>query len=176
MRIVILGCAGSGKTTFARRVGRLTGLPVICLDEVWQPEWDEKNLSEFRQQVLKAHHGETWISDGNFAQATFDIRLPRATQIVWLERSKVFCFWNATKRVFRREEAHRMRNLEKVLSFIWKFDHVNRPRIEAERMAYGPQVPIVRLSSEREIKIFCERVAGCEPGEAVTGGRQSREL
>ena len=38
-RIVVLGCAGSGKTTLAQRLGERTGAPVICLDAVWQPHW-----------------------------------------------------------------------------------------------------------------------------------------
>jgi adenylate kinase family enzyme len=32
-RIVILGCAGSGKTTLARLLARRTGCPLIILDD-----------------------------------------------------------------------------------------------------------------------------------------------
>jgi adenylate kinase family enzyme len=154
MRIVILGCAGSGKTTLARRLGDLTGAPVINLDEIWQPEWNEKNVSEFRQLVQQAHASENWISDGNFAQATFDIRLPCATQIVWLERSKSFCLWNAVTRVFKRREPHRLRRLAKVVRYIWNFDRVNRPRIEAQRVVHGAQVPITLLANNDDIEDF----------------------
>ncbi len=154
MRIVILGCAGSGKTTLARRIGDLTGAPVVCLDAIWQSGWDEKNVPAFRQIVRQAHAGESWISDGNFAVATFDIRLPRATQIVWLERSKLFCLWNAVARVFKRGEPHRMAGLGKALNFIWDFDRVNRPRIESLRMAYGPQVSVRHLANDHEIEAF----------------------
>jgi adenylate kinase family enzyme len=157
MRIVILGCAGSGKTTLARRLGKLTGAPVICLDAIWRPEWNEKNLAEFRRLVQEAHAGESWISDGNFAQATFDLRLPRATRIVWLERSKAFCLWSAVARVFQRGEPHQLRRLMKVLKYIWNFDRVNRPRIESKRMAHGPRVPVTRLANSNEIEDFCSR-------------------
>jgi adenylate kinase family enzyme len=76
MRIVILGCAGSGKTTLARQLGECTGAPVICLDAIWQPHRKEKDVSTFRNLVKKAHAGDEWISDGNFAAGTLDIRLP----------------------------------------------------------------------------------------------------
>jgi len=33
-RIVVLGCAGSGKTIFARRVAERIGQPAICLDDL----------------------------------------------------------------------------------------------------------------------------------------------
>jgi adenylate kinase family enzyme len=153
-RIVILGRAGVGKTTLARRLGGLTGSPVIVLDDIWQPHWNEANVPEFKVLMEKLHAGDNWISDGNFAIATFDIRLPRATLILWLDRPKLVCSWRVLARVFRRGEPHRLKGLLKVLKFIWKFDRVNRPRIEATRMGHGPEVPVLRLSSDREIKAF----------------------
>jgi adenylate kinase family enzyme len=153
-RIVILGCAGSGKTTLARQLGERTGAPVICLDSIWRPYWTEKDVPAFRSLVKKAHARDEWISDGNFALTTFDIRLPRATVVIWLESSRLSCAWSAIARVFKRHEVHRIVKLAGVLAFIWNFDQVNRPRIEATRLSYGPHVPILRLSSRREIAGF----------------------
>ena len=154
MRIVILGCAGSGKTTLARELGERTGAPVICLDAIWQPHWDEKEVPTFRTLIKKAHAVDAWISDGNFAQATFDIRLPRATLVIWFERSKLSCAWRAITRVFKRGDAHRIGKLIEVLAFIWKFDRVNRPLIETTRVSHGPDVPVCRLTGSREIAAF----------------------
>ena len=153
-RIVILGCAGSGKTTLARQLGESTGAAVICLDAIWQPHWQEADVPTFRTLIQEAHEDEEWISDGNFALATFDIRLPRATLVIWLERSRLFCAWRAVTRTLKRGDAHRIRGLPKVLAFIWKFDRVNRPRIEATRLSHGPGVPILRLRNSREIAAF----------------------
>jgi|SRR5579872_418593 len=175
MRIVILGCAGSGKTTLARKLGERTGAPVINLDEIWQTVERRTHLSateqsevrtnaqttspvliEFRQRIQHAHEGENWISDGNFAQATFDMRLPRATQIIWLERSKLFCLWNGVTRVFKRGEAHEMRKVVKVVKFIWNFDRVNRPRIEELRSTFGLNIPILVLRNDRAVTDFLD--------------------
>ncbi|MGA7871715.1 MAG: hypothetical protein WCA22_12545 [Candidatus Binatus sp.] len=153
-RIVILGRAGSGKTTFARRLSARTGAPVICLDEIWQPNWTKGDVLTFRTLIKEAHAGETWISDGNFAAATFDIRLTRATLVIWLDRPKLFCAARAITRVFQPGEHHRIGDLSKVLRFIRSFDRLNRPQIEAQRIKYGPNVPVRRLTSDREIADF----------------------
>jgi adenylate kinase family enzyme len=155
MRIVILGCAGSGKTTFARQLGERTGMPVICLDAIWQPHWDEKNVPAFRELVRTAHAGKEWISDGNFSQTTFDLRLPRATLVIWLERSRLSGAWRSITRTFKQDEAHRISKLTKVLAFIWNFDRVHRPRIEGDQSCSrsgraGPYIarrPRLRTSS-----------------------------
>jgi adenylate kinase family enzyme len=158
-RIVILGCAGSGKTTLARELANRLGAPHICLDDHWRAEWSESDIREFRELMAKAHAGNhapanQWISDGNFAQTTFDIRLPRATLVIWIERSKPFCYWHAVARLFETGESHRVHRLLKVLAFIRSFDRVNRPRIEALRTTHGPNVPFLRLTGNREIEAF----------------------
>ncbi len=57
-------------------------------------------------------------------------------------------------RVFKGGEPHRIGKLAEVLAFIWKFDRVNRPRIEATRLSHGPDVPVRRLTGGREIVAF----------------------
>ena len=153
-RIVVLGCAGSGKTAFARELGRRTGAPVICLDDIWQPGWGNDDVPTFRALIKDAHAGDAWISDGNFALATFDIRLPRANLAVWLERPRLLCALRSITRVLEKDTKHRICNLTEVLRFIWNFDRINRPLIEESRIAYGPDVPVRQLTNDREIADF----------------------
>jgi len=42
------------------------------------------------------------------------------------------------------------------LAHIWRYNADRRPRIEAERLKYGAQIPVVRLSSDREIEEFVD--------------------
>ena len=157
-RIVVLGCAGAGKTTFARRLGERTGHPVIVLDEIWPAFAEGPRVEAFRAAIADAHAGEVWVSDGNFSVATFDIRLPRADLIVWLDQPRWVCAWRAIARVFHAGQAHRPGDLRKVLAFIWGFNRRNRPLIEAQRLAHGPDIPVVRLTSDREIDAFLDRI------------------
>ena len=165
-RIVILGTAGSGKSTLARRLSERLGLPVFHLDALnWEPGWKALPIDIFRLRLKKAISGDAWITDGNYAIHTFDLRMPRADLVIWVERPHLHCFW----RVFRRaiggqfsadehlangcKEKMDRRFLDRLL-YIANFNRVNRPRIEAARMAHGPHVPVIVLRGDREISAF----------------------
>lgn len=151
VRIVVLGCAGSGKTSLARRLGERTGAPVISLDDIWQRHWGERDVSVFRTLIRNAHAGDEWISDGNFALTSFDIRLPRATLLIWLERSKLSCIWRVVTRAFKRGEA-----IESVISpkYSLSSGSLTESTIEAMRLSHGPQVPVRRLAGDGDIENF----------------------
>ncbi len=151
-RVLVLGCAGVGKTTFSRRLGERLGVPVICLDEIWRREWTSDDVPTFRVMLEEAHAGEAWVSDGNFAKATFDLRLPRADMVIWLEQPRWVCAWRVVARTFRKGERPRFGDVIKVLSYIWSFDAVNRPWIEEQLAQHGPEVPLVRLETPRQIE------------------------
>jgi adenylate kinase family enzyme len=159
-RIVLLGCAGAGKSTLGAALAEAIGAPFLCLDSIWLPDWTNADVPAFRALMADVHAGEAWVSDGNFAQATFDIRLPRADLIVWLDRPRWLCALRAMGRVLRPDEAHRPGDLVKVLRFIWGFERLNRPRIEGLRLAIAPGLPVISLRTDTDIAAFLDQAAG----------------
>jgi adenylate kinase family enzyme len=155
-RIVLLGCGGSGKTRLARLLAQRIGVPGIVLDEIWRPDWTAADTPAFRATLRGLHAADAWVSDGNFAAVSFDIRLPRATQIVWVEAPRWLCLLRATLRVFRRDSDHRIGGLWKAYAFVWNFDRINRPRIEGLRMQFGPDVPVARLRGRKGAADFID--------------------
>jgi len=167
-RIVILGNAGSGKSTLARALGKRLDLPVVHLDTLfWEPGWVEPDAEQFRTRVRAAVAADAWICEGNYARRTFDLRLPRADLIIWLDTPRLTCF----ARVIMRSLMNRPRPdlaagcSEKLdrefltfLNFVWNFDRGYRPGIEAVRLAIGPQVPTVHLRGAREIAAFLDNL------------------
>jgi len=168
-RIVILGNAGSGKSTLARLLGKRLDLPVVHLDTLfWEPGWVEPDAVRFRERVRNAIATDAWICEGNYARRTFDLRLPRADLIIWLDTPRLTCLM----RVLVRSAMNRPRpdlpagcreKLDRAflafLNFVWQFDHGYRQGIETVRMAMGPDVPVVHLRGARQIRGFVEGVA-----------------
>src|SRR5271156_1091231 len=161
-RIVIVGCSGSGKSTLARKLGLRLGLPVVHLDVLhYLPEWKRASLAEFRARVTEAHRGDAWISEGNFASWTFDIRLPRAETVIMLERPRWLCLWRVILRavIERRNRPDLPLGCPEqvdrdLLEYIWNFGRVGRPEIEAARLNHGPLIPVLRLSRNRQVSAF----------------------
>jgi adenylate kinase family enzyme len=165
-RIVILGNAGAGKSTLARAIGARLGLSVVHLDRLfWSPGWVEPDADTFRQQVREAVAGQAWVCEGNYARRTFDLRLPRADLVIWLDMPRWLCMQRVLLRsLLDRPRADRpdgcRERLDRAfltfLTFVWTFDKAYRPGIEAVREAVGPQVPVVRLHDRRAVGRFLD--------------------
>jgi len=169
-RIVILGCSGSGKSTLARRLGERLGLPVVHLDVLfWEPGWVEPDNEAFRARVRASMTGDAWISECNYISRTFDLRLPRADQIVWMEPPRHVCI----RRILVRTALARPRpdlpagceegffdaDFGEFFAYSWNFNRVTRPRIEAALAQLAPDTPVARLHTRREIDAFIASLA-----------------
>lgn len=164
-RVVILGNAGSGKSTLARRLGERLGLPVVHLDVLfWEPGWTEPDNDAFRARVSAAIAGDSWVSDGNYLSRTFDLRLPRAELVIWLDTPRSTCMLRVLTRSLRGgsradlapgcEERMFNRQYLEFLAYTWNYDRKSRPRLDAARQAIAPDVPVVHLSGSRQIDTF----------------------
>ena len=169
-RIVILGNAGSGKSTLARRLGERLRLPVVHLDVLfWEPGWTEPDNDAFRARVSAAIASDAWVSEGNYLSRTFDLRLPRADQIIWMDTPRLTC----VRRVIVRsalakpradlaagcEEGLFGKDFLPFLAYTWNYDRKSRPRLEAARQAMAPDVPVVHLRGTRQIDAFLDSLS-----------------
>ncbi|WP_166220591.1 AAA family ATPase [Pseudomonas atagonensis] len=175
-RIVILGNSGSGKSTLARDIGRLLALPVVHLDPLfWEPGWIEPDNEAFRERVRQAIAGDAWVCEGNYSRRTFDLRLPRADLIIWLDTPRLTCL----HRVILRSALNRPRadlpagcteRLDKgflvLLKYVWNHHRANRPAIEALRLVTAPEVPVIHLRGARQVSAFlAQRVTQARTAE-----------
>jgi adenylate kinase family enzyme len=99
-KIALLGCPGSGKTTYAIRLKKILNLPVYHLDRyAWTCGWHEQK----RSRVKKIHDSlcrkSSWIIDGNFFPSIRQ-RIKIADLIIIFNISFYTCLWRIIKRWF----------------------------------------------------------------------------
>ena len=103
-KIIIIGCPGAGKSTFARALSATTGIPLFYLDMIWHKA-DKTNISreEFDQRLGGIMTGESWIIDGNY-QRTMEWRIKECDTVFLLDFPKDICLEGAEKRVGKARE------------------------------------------------------------------------
>jgi adenylate kinase family enzyme len=87
---------------------------------------------------------------------------PCADTLIVIERPRWLCLWRiACRSTFSRDAARPDLPAGcpeqfdwKLMRDAWRYNVDRRPRIESERMKFGAQIPVVRLSSDREIDEF----------------------
>jgi len=105
-RVVILGRGASGKSTLARRLGEITGLPVIELDKVfWRPSLAAMPREEWKLVQEKLVAKDAWIMDGDLGPYDdVEVRLRAADTIILLDFSLLRCAWRALRRSRERAD------------------------------------------------------------------------
>lgn len=103
-RIVVLGCSGSGKSTFARSLHERSGLPLIHLDNIW---WraDRTHISreEFDGELKTLLAGDRWIIDGDYSR-TYETRIRACDTIIFLDYDEDECMRGIVERVGKNRE------------------------------------------------------------------------
>lgn len=101
-RIVIVGVAGSGKTTLARQFSLYLNLPHIELDALyWEANWTPVNYSVFQERVSNKIKDGAWIVDGNYNEIR-DLVWSKAELFIWLDYSLSLVILRLIKRTFQR--------------------------------------------------------------------------
>ena len=104
-RIVVVGNSGSGKTTLAGQLAEKLGLTHIELDSLFhQPEWTPRDTEEFRRDLLERMEDAAagWTICGNYQSVSWDITMPRADTVVWLDLPRSVVMRRVVARTVRR--------------------------------------------------------------------------
>ena len=98
-RILIIGNAGSGKSTFAKALAKKTGLPLVHLDQLyWNGHWEHVSREEFDILLQAELEKPQWIIDGNFDR-TLPHRLQYCDHVFFFDIPTWLCLWGITKRL-----------------------------------------------------------------------------
>ena len=149
-RIIVLGCPGSGKSTFARALAARTGLPLIHLDSVWwRADGSHISRDEFDRALAELLAGEKWIMDGDYSR-TYEVRLRAADTVIFLDYPEDVCMAGIVGRL--GEERPDMPWTESALdpelvAMVKNYARDNRPVL----------LDLLRRYADRQVLVFTDR-------------------
>lgn len=176
-RVLVIGCGGAGKSSFARRLGRAVGLPVIHLDALyWRAGWSPTPKDEWARTVDGLLAGDAWVMDGNYG-GTLDRRLAACDTAVFLDLPRALCLWRVARRrvtFHRRSRPDVAPGCEERLDWefvrwIWEYPTRRRPGILAKLAALRPGQRAVVLRSPAEVEAFLRRLSVPAPDPMDVG-------
>ncbi len=150
-RIMIIGCPGSGKSTFARALREKTGLPLHYLDMMyWNPDRTTKPKEEFRAALRETVALPKWIIDGNYG-STLELRMEACDTVIFLDYPVEVCIAGVEER--RGKPRADMPWVEtepdlEFIEFVRKYNEESRPRV----------IELLRKYKDKNIIIFTSRL------------------
>jgi len=105
-RVVILGRGAAGKSTLARQLGEIAGLPVVELDKIfWRSGLFPTPRVEWIQLQQSLIEKAEWVLDGDLGPYdAAEVRLRAADTIVLLDFSLFRCAFRAFRRAPERAD------------------------------------------------------------------------
>ena len=90
-KIIVIGCPGSGKSTFCRRLHELTGIPLYHLDMLYFNA--DRTIVErevFMERLNGVLERDSWIIDGNYLR-TMQLRMGKCDAVFFLDYPADVC-------------------------------------------------------------------------------------
>ena len=90
-KIIVIGCPGSGKSTFSKSLHKITGLPLFHLDMLfWNPDKTSVAKPVFKERLSAVLRTPQWIIDGNYA-STMELRMEACDTVIFLDYPTDLC-------------------------------------------------------------------------------------
>ena len=149
-KVIVIGCPGSGKTTFSEKLHQKTNLPLYYLDAIWhKPDKTHIARSEFDERLHEILKEDFWIIDGNY-QRTLETRLQYCDTVFLFDLPVEVCLEGAVSRLGKGR--YDMPWIEKELSLEFK------QQIELFPINKLPQIyELLEKYKEKNVIIFKTR-------------------
>ena len=159
-RILVMGSSGSGKSTFARRLGDMTGLPTVSLDALfWKAGWTPSDAAEFDERVTEAAHQPRWIMDGNYTSTgAGELRRRVADTVIWFDLPRRTCMTGILTRIAASYGRVRPEMApgcpEKIdiefFRYVWSYRRLQRPKLLHYLEGLRPDQALVVFTSRTQ--------------------------
>ncbi len=161
VKILVIGCPGAGKSTFARKLHDKTHLPLYYLDRIWHKP-DKTNVSpeEFDTCLKTILAQNQWIIDGNYLR-TLEMRIAACDKIFFLNYPVDICLNGVQERLGKPREDMPWIETEFDLEFqkwITDFPKEQLPKINALLKKYQADKDIIVFHSRKESEEYLKKL------------------
>ena len=160
-KVIVIGCPGSGKTTFSIKLNKCTGLPLYHLDAIWhKPDKTHIPREEFDQRAAEIFETPEWIIDGNYNR-TIEMRLRQCDTVFLFDLPTEVCIQGATERIGKGHYDLPWLETEpdpEFMRFIEEFPKTTLPKIYELIEKYKADKQIVIFKSREEADEYLKRI------------------
>ena len=160
-KIIVIGCPGSGKSTFSRALQSKTGIPLFYLDMMyWNADKTKADKTVFLERLASVLQKDEWIIDGNYG-STMEARLRACDTVFFLDYPVEICLNGIRER--RGKARPDMPWFEtgeedpEFLSFVKDFNEQSRPVI-MELLKRYPDKNAIVFSDRKEADDYLTRL------------------
>lgn len=161
-RILVIGCPGSGKSYFAKRLGLILNIPVIHMDNLyWNKDKTSVTREELQEKLKPYLEKDEWIIDGNYHH-TLKTRIMYATDVFFLDVSREECIQGMLERIDQeRDDIPWVETKEDAEELIaWTEDYETRTKEEEKTLlAQNKHVKVHTLKSRKEMNEYLEKTS-----------------
>ncbi len=160
-KVIVIGCPGSGKTTFAEKLNKYTGLPLYYLDAIWhKPDKTHISREEYDNRLDEIFGEDEWIIDGNYKR-TVERRVRMCDTVFLFDLPVEVCIQGAIERVGK--ERYDLPWLEKkadpeFLKAIEEFPDMVLPYLYEILEKYKKDKQIVIFKSRKQADDFLDKL------------------
>ncbi|MBE7058943.1 MAG: adenylate kinase [Ruminococcaceae bacterium] len=151
-KIIVIGCPGSGKSTFAKSLHEITGIELFHLDMMyWNSDKTVADKSVFLERLSNAMAKSEWIIDGNYG-STMELRLQACDTVFFLDYPSDVCLEGIRERRGKpRTDMPWIENADEEDTEFIVF-------VKSYNLEYRPQVlTLLEKYSEKDIFVFKSR-------------------
>ena len=153
-RVIVIGCPGSGKSTFARALRDKTGLPLHHLDMMyWNADKTTVPKEIFRAQLAALLTEDAWIIDGNYG-STMEARMAACDTVFFLDYPAEICLAGIRERQGKPRADMpwiETEDDEEFLAFVRTYNEQSRPAVLTLLEKYrDKQIVIFRTRTEAD--------------------------